>query len=396
MKPLNLLTVIIRKELLDARRDKRSLSTLLLMVIMLPSILFFSLQAIIIKSNKVEQEEVLILVQNGAQAPTLLAELKQAGMKIEEVKDVTSASAAERLKDRKVNAVVEISNDYRASYDALRPAVLNLWYNSAKEDAGKVRKLRKVLQRYQQNIAAVRLIARGVSPSLVSPLELREYDVADQAERAGSFLGVMFGMLFWAVFAVSTTMIIDTTAGERERRTLELLMAQPVRAWQVICGKWLASSLFAFSGLALEMLITHFALRTLALEELGMSWQLGPLGLALIIFSGLPLALFASAFIMALAMNTKNFKEAQATVGIAMIIPMLPVMIVPMLDLGKQTWMYSLPVLGHSEVVKSITKGQQVLPLEWLLLLGTPTLAAFLLIAFCTWRMKSERFVVGI
>lgn len=392
----NLLATVLRKELLDASRDRRSLTTLLIVVLFIPLMLFSSLQFAIKKATQDENDSISIVVQHAEQAPTLMAQLKQAGIKVEKAEFKDEAQITKRLQDRNISAVLILEADFRASYDAMRPATAALWFSSAAEQNSKIGKVKRLLQRYQRGIAEWRLIAHGVSPSLVMPLDYREYDVADQAERAGSLLGMTFGMLFWAVFSIGTTMIIDTTAGERERRTLELLLAQPVHAWQIIGGKWLAASMLAFTGLFLEMGASHLALLKLPLEEIGMSWQLGAPGLLLILASGIPLCLFASAFIMALAMNTKSFKEAQATVGIAMILPMLPVVIMPMLDLGKQSWMFAIPVFGHGEVVKALAKGQQVLPLEWALLLGVPLASSVLLISFCIWRMKSERFVVGV
>ena len=392
----NLLAVVLRKELLDASRDKRSLSTLLMLVFLMPLMVFFSLQFAIKKATQNENETIKVIILQGEQVPTLQAQLKQAGVSLQVEKLKDEAAITERLKDRNIAAVIDVAADFRQSYDALRPATLNLWFNSASEQNGKINKVKRLLQRYQRGIAEWRLVAHGTSPSLVTPLDYHEFDVAGQGERAGAFLGVMFGMMFWAVFGIGTTMIIDTTAGERERRTIELLLAQPVRARQIVGGKWLAAAILSFFGLLLEMSATHLALLKLPLEEIGMSWQLGVSGLSLILLSGIPLCLFAAAFTMAMSMNTKSFKEAQATVGIAMLVPMLPVIVVPMLDLGKQTWMFAIPVLGHGEVVKTLAKGQQVLPIEWALLLGVPLLISLLLVVFCTWRMQSERFVVGV
>lgn len=389
-------SVVFRKELLDGLRDKRSLTTLLLMAFLMPFMLYGQLQFAISKSTKDEREETRILVRGGDQVPTLLAHLKQSGISIDSTDVSDEAAITEKLRDRKLTAVLDVDAGFAEAYQALRPAELRLWVDTSTEQGPKISKLRRLINQYNSGVAQWRLVARGVSPTLVTPVQLQEYDVASQGARSGAILGMMFGMLFWTVFSIGTTMIIDGTAGERERRTLELLLAQPVRVRDLVIGKWGAAVLLAFVGLIMEMTATHFALLQLPLEEIGMSWQLGLPRLALIILSGLPLCLFSAAFIMALALNTKSFKEAQATVGIAMIVPMLPVVIVPMLDLGKQTWMFAVPALGHGEVVKALTKGQEVLPVEWLLLIGVPLLLSLALIGFCMHRLRSERFVIGV
>lgn len=391
-----LMTVILKKEWRDAIRDRRTLSTMLMIVILLPLSLYASLAFMVKKTTQDESESITLLVRNGEQAPTLMQQLKQAGITIEPSKLETDADISAKLESNKIVGLLALDKNYQADYLALRTAKMALWSNSATEQRAKLRKVERLIQRYQASAAEWRLIARGVAPSLVRPVELQEFDVADHGARAGGFLSMMFGMVFWGVFGVCSAMVIDITAGERERRTLELLMAQPASVWDVVLGKWLAASLFGLLGLGLQLLLVHFALLRLPLEEVGMSWQIGISGLLSLLLSGVPLALFASAFIMALAMNTKTFKEAQSTVGIAMIIPMVPVMAIPMLDLGTKSWMFAIPMVGHGELVKSLAKGHGLQMAEWAMLIGVPGAAALLLVVFCAMRLRSERFVVGV
>lgn len=391
-----LMQVILKKEWLDAIRDRRTLMTMISIVILMPLSLFGSLSVSIKKSTQDDNEVLTLLVRNAEQAPTLITQLKQAGVTVEATRLETDGEIAARLESNKIVGLLALDKDYKADYLALRPAKMALWTNSATEQHAKVRKIQRLIQRYQASAAEWRLIARGVAPALVRPVELQEFDVADHGSRSGTFLSMMFGMVFWGVFGACSAMVIDVTAGERERRTLELLMAQPVSVWDVVIGKWLAASLFGLFGLGLQLILMHLALRQLPLEEIGMSWQLGLGGLLGIFLSGIPLALFASAFIMALAMNTKTFKEAQSTVGIAMIIPMVPVVVLPMLDLGTKSWMYAVPMVGHGELVKALAKGHAPFMAEWGMLIGVPALAAVALVVFCAMRLRSERFVMGV
>ncbi len=391
-----LMQVILKKEWLDAIRDRRTLMTMLSIVVLMPLALYGSLSVTIKKTTQDDNEVLTLLVRNGEQAPTLISQLKQAGVTVEPTQLEAQADIAAKLESNKIVGVLVLDKDYQADYLALRPAKMAFWTNSGIDQRAKVRKILRLIKVYQATAAEWRLIARGVAPALISPVELQEFDVADHGSRSGTFLSMMFGMVFWGVFGACSAMVIDVTAGERERRTLELLMAQPVSVWDVVIGKWLAASLFGLLGLGLQLILMHVALLQLPLEEIGMSWQLGMSGLLLVFLSGLPLALFAAAFIMALAMNTKTFKEAQSTVGIAMIIPMVPVMVLPMLELGTQSWLYAVPMVGHGELVKALAKGQMPQVVEWVMLLGVPSVAALLLTIFCAVRLRSERFVMGV
>ncbi len=391
-----LMKVVWAKEWRDALRDRRSLMTLVLIVINIPFILYFALKFSIDKASQDKNEAITLLVRNADQAPTLIMQLKQAGVTIQNSSLQDDAAITRALGSNKVAGLLVLDEDYRADYLALRPAKMSLWSNSALEQDAQLRKIKRQILQYQASAAEWRLVARGVAPTLVRPVVLQEYDVAGQGARAGALLSMAFGMVFWGVFGIGSSMVIDATAGERERRTLELLMAQPVNVWDVVLGKWLAASMFCLVGLMVQLALVHFALLQLPLEEIGMSWNLGVGGFVQLLLSGVPLCLFAAALTMALAMNTKTFKEAQSTVSIAVIVPMLPVFVIPMLNLGTQKWMFAVPITGHAEMVKAIAKGQALVPLEWLLLAGVPLLASLLLVTFCAMRLRSERFVIGV
>jgi sodium transport system permease protein len=323
-------------------------------------------------------------------------QLKQAGVTIETSTLKDEAQIASKLEDNKITGLLVLDDAYQADYLALRPAKMTFWSNSGIDQRAKQNKVMRLIRQYQASAAEWRLVARGVAPSLVQPIVFQEYDVAGPGARAGKVMSMMFGFVFLGVFMIVSSMVIDATAGERERRTLELLMAQPVAVWDVVLGKWLAASLLCWVGLTLQLALVHFALLQLPLEEIGLSWQLGVWGFLQLLLSGVPLCLLAAAFTMALVMNTKSFKEAQSIVSIVVIVPMIPVFVIPLLDLSKQTWMFAVPVTSNAELVKAIAKGQTLVPLEWLLLAGVPLVASLLLVTFCALRLRSERFVIGV
>ena len=101
-----------------------------------------------------------------------------------------------------------------------------------------------------------------------------------------------------------------------------------------------------------------------------MSWRVSLPMLFGMIVCAIPLCLFAAAFEIALAMNAKTFKEAQTMMSFALLLPMMPAIIVPMLDLNTAWWMYALPVLSNQTLLMEVAKGQAVGPLPYLLTIG--------------------------
>ena len=127
-----------------------------------------------------------------------------------------------------------------------------------------------------------------------------------------------------------------------------------------------------------------------------MSWRLGLPMLAAVVFAALPLCLFVGALQVAMAMNSKTFKEAQATAAIVSMLPLLPLVIVPMLETGTQWWMYAVPVLSNQTMFQSIASGGEIGMPAYLLACTLPLLLAWMAVAFAARRMRSEQYVMGI
>jgi sodium transport system permease protein len=177
---------------------------------------------------------------------------------------------------------------------------------------------------------------------------------------------------------------------------MEVLMAQPARAWEIVTGKWLMAGALAVFGLTLELILMHGVLSWMPLEELGMAWSLNWFEVALICFVSLPLALLAAALQIALAMNAKSFKEAQSILSIVLLLPMLPGVVVSMMELKTAMWMYAVPMLSNQTLLREVSKGVDVGMLPYVLTFVSAALPALAVVAFAGWRMKSERYVLAV
>lgn len=388
--------VVFWKELKESLRDKRALGMLALFVLMYPAIVGFVLHDLIKRSSEPEREGVELVVIGSAHAPTLMTQLKQKNISITEHKPVDEDGVAELLRSGKSVAVLKIDGKFVENYHAMRPAQLELWFDSGAETGRKLNEVENVLNTYTSNIARARLLAHGVSPVNLQPVVVQRYDTGTSATRSGKIIGAMLGTFFIPVFIFCLSTAVDSTAGERERRSLEVLMAQPITSFQLVSGKLLAAAALSVIGITLELLFAHGILKWIPLEELGLSWRLSTLDLALVILTAIPLCLFAAAFELALAMNAKSFKEAQSTLSIAMVIPMLPIFLVPMFDLTNEMWMFAVPLLSNITLLREMSKGQDLTFLHYALTVGSSLLAAAVFYAFATWRMKSEKYVLAV
>jgi sodium transport system permease protein len=397
MKPTHtpLWIVVMMKEMTEALRDRRTLGMLLMLTLMYPALIGFILHNMIERGTRTEKAGIELVVIGAAQAPNLVTQLREKSVNVSERGPMQGAEIQALLREKKVAGVLRLGPEFADYYAALRPAPIELWFDSSLEKSEQRREVETILREYGSSIAGARLEAHGVSAAVLSPLRLERYDTGG-AGGSGSRLGTMLGMFFMPVFLFGLSMAIDSTAGERERRSLEVLMAQPMRSRDLVIGKWLAASALAAIGLTLELVVAHGVLSLLPLEEIGMSWRLGLPMLAVVVLAALPLCLFVGAVQVAMAMNSKTFKEAQATAGIVSVLPLLPLVIIPMLDLGTQPWMYAVPVLSNQTMLQSLASNQGLGTLPYLLTCLLPLLLAGAAVAFAARRMKSEQYVMGI
>ena len=105
---------------------------------------------------------------------------------------------------------------------------------------------------------------------------------------------------------------------------------------------------------------------------------------------------FAAALHIALAMNAKSFKEAQSMLSLVVLVPMMPGLIVSMLELKTAEWMYMVPMLSNQTLLRELAKGQDMGALPFVLTFLSSMLPALAGVAFASWRMKSERYVLAV
>ena len=388
--------IVFWKELRETLREKRTLSLLLLFTLMYPVLIGYVMHQMIDKNTRTEREGIELAIIGGAQAPTLVSQLRQKNVTVNEVAPMDDDAIAALLHARKTAAVLRLTSDFVENYGAMRPARIDLWFDSAAESGPQRRQIEEVLQAYSSNIASARLLAHGVSPATLSPIQVQRYDTGTNASRSAMVIGGIIGILFFPAFMLTMSAAVDSTAGERERRSLEVLMAQPICTWELVCGKWLAASVPAVVGVTLELLLAHAILAWMPLEEIGMSWSLGWSEMLMVCLVTAPLSLLSGALYIALAMNAKSFKEAQTTLSFVMIIPLIPGFAVSALELKTASWMYLVPTLSNQTLLKELAKSSELGALPFVLTFFSSLIPALLVVAFSSWRMKSERYVLAV
>ena len=381
---------VFRKELLDAVRDRRSLMSALLFPLFAPLMIMVMFGTIAARERGVE--DLRFPIQGAEHAPGLVAWIERANHEVVEAEgDVFEAVRAGDL-----DLAVLIEEEYAEDFAAGRPATLNLVIDGSRTElAAQLRRARRVLAGYVAQISTLRLIARGVSAELRTPVLVEELDVATAQQRSAIFLSFIPLFIIMAAFVSGMNVAIDTTAGERERGSLEPLLINPVSRNAIVAGKWLVTVVFSSVGIVLVLSGTLFTLARLSLEDLGVRVDVGVLEVAAILAGTVPLAFLAAGVQLLVSTFARSFKEAQTYVSLLIFAPMIPGFMAALSSLPSEPWMAVVPSLGQHMLLTQVLGGEQP-GVGLFLLAGGGSMLLGLLCVVLTGRLfQHERIVFG-
>jgi sodium transport system permease protein len=250
---------------------------------------------------------------------------------------------------------------------------------------------RIILGGYGSSIAQLRLQVRGVNPLLAVPVAVNDVDVATPAGRAVVVLGFMTYFVLFAVLMGGLYLAIDSTAGERERGSLEALLCLPVARSSLVGGKILATCAYMCISLALSLAAFVCVFRFLPLERLGMSANLGA-GPALILFAiCLPFVPLGAALMTFVASFTRSYREAQTYLTSVLLVPTLPIAFASIYSLKTRPSLMLIPSLSQHLLMTSVLKDEAVAALDvWVSVASSLGVALVLIVLTARhWRRET-------
>ena len=177
-------------------------------------------------------------------------------------------------------------------------------------------------------------------------------------QRAATILSFIPLFIMLAAFTGGMQIATDSTAGERERGSLEPLLVNPAPRRAIAAGKWLAATFAAMLSVLLTTALVLAMLRYIPLQELGIRFRLGPTQIGGLLAAVLPMCLLSTGVQTYLATFARSFKEAQSYMGFLIMVPMLPGMLASLYPLDSQPWMYPIPILGQHVLAADVARRQ--------------------------------------
>jgi sodium transport system permease protein len=369
---------VFTKELRDALRDRRTLAMVLLSSVALGPLLLVALSMLVAEFEARADARDLYAVGLEA-APTLRNYIERQAWTVHAAPDDHAEALVRR---RFEHPVVVVPPGFEADLAAgIAPEVLLVSSSANQRAQGSLGSVAALLQGFSQEQASLRLALRGVVPSAVQALTVQRRDLADPRARSAQFTRLLPFFVLMAVVYGALHAALDTTAGERERGSLEPLLMTPLPRAALVLGKWGAVAVMGMGVAVLAcfgFLPGQWLLRSEALSALfQFGWREALLFLALL----LPVAALLAALLMAVAIRSRSFKEAQASCTVVVLAVSLLPLVTAFQTGGERPWQLWLPALAQITLMQRVLEGEAMGAADLLLPLGVALLLAALCLA---------------
>ncbi|MDH5339238.1 MAG: ABC transporter permease subunit [Rubrivivax sp.] len=348
---------VFRKELVDALRDRRTLVMVLVSAVAMGPVLLLALSALVSGIEKrAEAREVTVL--GIEHAPTLRNYLLRQTYTLKPA----PADHEQQLRDsRLADPVVVFGADFEAQLARGEQPVVAVVGSSGNQRAqSSMRRIVQLLEGYNREQATLRLAVGGVSPAALTALQVQERDVGNPATRAAQLTAIVPYFVLMAVLYGALNAALDTTAGERERGSLEPLLMNPAARTALVLGKWGAVASVGMLIAILSCLSFLPGQWLLQSETLAALFRFGvPEALSFIALL-LPLAGALAALLMAIAIRCRSFKEAQANAtGVVLLVSLLPLLSLLNQE-GEKAWHLWVPALAQVTLMGRVLRGESI------------------------------------
>lgn len=392
---MNAVVTVGAKEVRDTLRDRRAVISSLAGALFGP-LLFAVIMNFTVERTIDEGEDMIeIPILNAAEAPNLVAYLAQHMIDAKAADFDSREALRESVRRGETDVGLVIDEGFGTALSEGKAA--RVWVVSDRGNASvqtAVARVRGALRGYSRLVGVLRLQLRGVDPGITRPLAVLNDDVSTPSGRSVLLLGAFTYFLLFSCLLGGVHVAVDSTAGERERGSLEPLLTLPVSRGALVAGKFAATAFFMAVSLGIGIAAFAVAVDFLPLAEVGMDANLGLVECALAFAVLLPIAILGAGLLNAVTAFTKSFKEAQSYTGIAMLLPTLPIILVVLNPMQPTIPMMLVPSLSQHLLITSIVKTDSIDPLFFAVSAASTVLIGALFGLMAMWRYRSEKLLV--
>lgn len=372
------MSTVFRKECLENIRDRRAVFNSLLLGPILFPFMFIALVWFTTSAEQERAEKTLEVPVIGAElAPSLIRFLEQYGMVVKAPPD----NPEDVVRRQEELVIIRILPEYPEKWLAGEPAPVEVIADPSRQESSvPIRRVKNLLAIYGQQTGILRLQLRGVAPQAMAAVDIQDVDLSTAKSRAILAMIFLPYVLMITAFTGGMHLAMDTTAGEKERKSLEPLLINPVPRWQIMTGKLLTTTLFAMASLALTLVSFKLVLPLMPVGAFGIDLSLSVVSLLQILLIIGPVAILAASLLTLLASFAKTYREAQSYMSLVVMIPLIPSIIFMANPIKPDLSMMAVPLFSQNLLIGEIIRGDPIPALWYAVSIGS-TLAIGLALA---------------
>jgi sodium transport system permease protein len=352
---LQTIKLIYLKETLDLLRDRRTIISMLVFPLLMMPMIFLGLNYFLSRTiNRAKDKQFSIALKQETGLEGMTQSLEQAGFKVR-----PSENPRRAVEDKETDLGVDVSGETNS------PAIRIYADQSQLEVNVAGGRIETALNQLKEARIKNELQRAGVPERILTPFTVEKVNTAPPKKMSGMFIGAFIGYMF-VMFMLMGAMYpaIDMTAGEKERRTMEMLLSSPAGRGEIVLGKILvvitASFLTSVLGLIsfrVSSLLGMNANRSGQPPQLMMELSLDAKSFVLIFVSSIPMAILAATLMIAIATMAKSYKEAQSYVTPLFLVAILPAMVSLLPGVKLNPGMALIPIVNFSLLIKELILG---------------------------------------
>ena len=349
-----MIQAIYVREMLDMFRDRRTMISMVAVPVLVFPLLFQVMGKVMgnIEKNAEQEAKTLGIVVH-AQTPAIGEALAKLGMPVVEKDNVRAA-----ISKREIAAAVE-------EVPGTPPQILVYVDASNPTSSNAGSRIQAALSELKSQQIRESLRNSGIAANVLTPFTIQRTNVADEKKMAGATFGSILGyVVLLMMFTGGMYPIIDMTAGEKERKTLETLLSSPVSRQEIVMGKTLAAMSAILLTTVLMVASMAYSFRNLNIgrgsEEMRQmmgSLHLDPQMLEMFAAILIPVAIFAASVMFAIALFARSFKEGQSYLTPIALIVVFPAILGGLPGVHLTPVLSLIPIFNASMMLHGVLMG---------------------------------------
>ena len=356
MSSASRIATVAAKEIRDAARDRRTLLVSLLTAVAAGPI-FLVLIFNLIASQADRARDLKLPAVNLSIAPALADFLARNQVALPEA----PADYEANIRAGELDVVLVVDPSFAADVAAGRQGTVRLVSDRSRDRAqASIRQAETLLRAYNRLWGGQRLLLRGVAPTVGDPLNVEDFDLAtpQQSGAIVLFLVAFYGLLASVMGGMAVS--LDTTAGERERQSLEPLLMTPARPGEIVVGKWIAACAWNAIVVAITLAGFYATLAFAPLPAVGIPFLFTARELLRFLVVLAPVILLIPAALLYIGTRGRTYKEAQANVSLLMFVVSLVPAVQLFLQQKEPAWLVLVPVSGQYTLLRLALRGEAI------------------------------------